>query len=191
MDAAQLTRWTRFASKGGIGKCIALQDCVAKEPDDLMFLKNDEITVLMQLPDQDGMYLGYCEGVVGRFAAAYVQFNGKLKTPVITKRSSSQSKSPRPRSLTPSRKRPPSQGSAPSFSRAPSRAEDPSAVPRTASPTSITPNPLSLDSPQSPIHTEPSHDFPRHILDEPFLFVVYPGVSLPANSIRLLRGAPR
>ena len=39
MDAAQLSRWTRFASKGGIGKCIALQDCVAREPDDLMFLK--------------------------------------------------------------------------------------------------------------------------------------------------------
>ncbi|KAH9022025.1 hypothetical protein EDB85DRAFT_1812155, partial [Lactarius pseudohatsudake] len=119
MDAAQLSRWTRFASKGGIGKCIALQDCVAREPDDLMFLKDDEITVLMQLPDEDGIYLGYCEGVVGRFAATYVQFNGKLKTPVITKRSSFLSKSPRPRSLTPSRKRPPSQGSAPSISRAP------------------------------------------------------------------------
>ena len=39
MDATQLSRWTRFASKGGIGKCIALQDCVAREPDDLMFLK--------------------------------------------------------------------------------------------------------------------------------------------------------
>ncbi|KAH9009810.1 hypothetical protein EDB84DRAFT_1656699 [Lactarius hengduanensis] len=57
MDAAQLSRWTRFASKGGIGKCIALQDCVAREPDDLMFLKDDEITVLMQLPDEDGIYL--------------------------------------------------------------------------------------------------------------------------------------
>src|SRR6266404_3580428 len=39
MDAAQLSRWTRFASKGGIGKCIALQDCLALETDDLMFLK--------------------------------------------------------------------------------------------------------------------------------------------------------
>lgn len=39
MDAPQLSRWTRFASKGGIGRCIAQQDCVAREPDDLMFLK--------------------------------------------------------------------------------------------------------------------------------------------------------
>jgi hypothetical protein len=39
MDATQLSRWTRFASKGGIGKCIALQDCAAKEPGDLMFFK--------------------------------------------------------------------------------------------------------------------------------------------------------
>jgi hypothetical protein len=187
MDAAQLSRWTRFASKGGIGKCIAQQDCVAREPDDLMFLK-----VRISLPPMLSLNLppgrrnhrfdaasrrgrhiprastsllslatltcvfrqGYCEDVVGRFAAKYVQFNGKLKTPVITKRSSSISKSPRPRSLTPSRKRPPSQGSAPSISRAPSRAEDPSAFPR---PSSTVPNPES--SRQSPSHTEPSnHD---------------------------------
>lgn len=74
MDAAQLSRWTRFASKGGIGKCIAQQDCVAREPDDLMFLKvththslscfhstlslqDDEIIVLMQLTEEDGIYL--------------------------------------------------------------------------------------------------------------------------------------
>ncbi|KAF8259416.1 rab-GTPase-TBC domain-containing protein [Lactarius quietus] len=155
MDFAQLSRWTRFASKGGIGKCIALQDCVARKPDDLMFLKDDEITVLMQLPDEDGIYLGYCEGVVGRFAATYVQINGKLKTPVISKRSSSLSKSPRPRSLTPSRKRSQSQGS--TVSRAPSRAEDPST---SASPSSTVLNPLTSDSRQSPIPTEPSNHDP-------------------------------
>ncbi|KAH9952635.1 hypothetical protein BC827DRAFT_1076754, partial [Russula dissimulans] len=88
MDASQLSRWTRFAKKGGIGKCVAMQHCVAEQPGDLMFFKDDQITVLMQLPDEDGIYLGYCEGVVGRFAASYVQFIGKLKTPVIAKRSS-------------------------------------------------------------------------------------------------------
>ncbi|KAI9436506.1 hypothetical protein F5148DRAFT_966393, partial [Russula earlei] len=88
MDPSRLSRWTRFARKGGIGKCVALQHRVAEQPGDLMFFKNDEITVLMQLSDEDGMYLGYCEGVVGRFAAIYVQFTGKLKTPVIAKRSS-------------------------------------------------------------------------------------------------------
>lgn len=38
MDAVDLARWTRFAAKGGIGKCTAIQDCVAKRAEDLMFL---------------------------------------------------------------------------------------------------------------------------------------------------------
>lgn len=39
MEATELARWTRFAAKGGIGKCTALVDCVAENPDDLMFFK--------------------------------------------------------------------------------------------------------------------------------------------------------
>ena len=39
MDAANLARWTRFAAKGGIGRCVAVQDCVAESAEDLMFLK--------------------------------------------------------------------------------------------------------------------------------------------------------
>ena len=39
MDATELARWTRFANKGGIGKCTALQDCIAESEGDLMFLK--------------------------------------------------------------------------------------------------------------------------------------------------------
>ncbi|KAF8175140.1 hypothetical protein BJ912DRAFT_825434, partial [Pholiota molesta] len=89
MEATELARWTRFAAKGGIGKCIATCDCVAESSDDLMFLKDDEITVLLQLPDREGFYLGYCEGVVGRFAGQDVLFTTKLKKPVMTKRSSS------------------------------------------------------------------------------------------------------
>ncbi|OSX68152.1 hypothetical protein POSPLADRAFT_1092845, partial [Postia placenta MAD-698-R-SB12] len=88
MDATELGRWTRFAAKGGIGKCTAVQDCVAEEPDDLMFLKDDEIIVLMHLLDQEDVFLGYCEGVVGRFSGANVRFHGRLKKPVMTKRSS-------------------------------------------------------------------------------------------------------
>lgn len=73
MDANELGRWTRFALKGGIGKGSAIQDCVAEEAEDLMFLKvrianfathsvltplqDDEIVVLMQLPEQEDMYL--------------------------------------------------------------------------------------------------------------------------------------
>jgi hypothetical protein len=40
MDALELARWTRFAGKGGIGKCSAIVDCIAQEMgEDLMFLK--------------------------------------------------------------------------------------------------------------------------------------------------------
>jgi hypothetical protein len=39
MDAAELARWTRFAAKGGIGKCTATRDCIAESSEDLMFLK--------------------------------------------------------------------------------------------------------------------------------------------------------
>ncbi|KAJ7837053.1 hypothetical protein B0H14DRAFT_2178067, partial [Mycena olivaceomarginata] len=87
MDAAELARWTRFAAKGGIGKCTAIGDCVAEAAQDLMFLKNDEIVVLMQLPEEN-LFLGYCEGIVGRFHANDVHFHSKLKKPVMTKRSS-------------------------------------------------------------------------------------------------------
>ncbi|KAI0344356.1 TBC-domain-containing protein [Trametopsis cervina] len=110
MDANELGRWTRFAAKGGVGRCVAVQDCVAEEDEDLMFLKDDEIVVLMQLPSQDDLYLGYCEGVVGRFHGSSVRFLGRLKKPVMTKRSS--------RSLSRSSSRPSSsQGSAPPLSR--------------------------------------------------------------------------
>src|SRR5258707_1191204 len=39
LEPAELARWTRFAGKGGIGKCTAKCDCVAESSDDLMFLK--------------------------------------------------------------------------------------------------------------------------------------------------------
>ncbi|TFK66952.1 hypothetical protein BDN72DRAFT_799449 [Pluteus cervinus] len=97
MDATELARWTRFAARGGIGKCTATHDCVAEKAGDLMFLKDDEITVLMQLPEYEGQYLGYCEGVVGRFQGLHVHFHSKLKKPVMAKRSSlHSSKSPTP-----------------------------------------------------------------------------------------------
>lgn len=39
MDALELARWTRFAAKGGIGKCTALRDHIAQDSEDLMFLE--------------------------------------------------------------------------------------------------------------------------------------------------------
>ena len=40
----------------------------------------------MQLAGTTGLYLGYCEGVVGHFKGEHVRFHGKLKRPVMTKR---------------------------------------------------------------------------------------------------------
>ncbi|CEL59739.1 TBC1 domain family member 10B OS=Mus musculus GN=Tbc1d10b PE=1 SV=2 [Rhizoctonia solani AG-1 IB] len=88
MESADLARWQRFASKGGIGKSTALIDRIAEHDGDLMFLKDDEIIVLMQLP-QAGYYLGFCEGVVGRFAISDVQVHGKLKRAVMARRPAS------------------------------------------------------------------------------------------------------
>ncbi|PCH32957.1 hypothetical protein WOLCODRAFT_56556, partial [Wolfiporia cocos MD-104 SS10] len=88
MYAKELGRWARFAAKGGIGRGTALQDCIAETDDDLMFMKGDEITVLMLWEDGEDLYLGYCEGVIGLFHAEDVHFHGRLKKPVITKRSS-------------------------------------------------------------------------------------------------------
>ncbi|QRW16170.1 TBC domain-containing protein [Rhizoctonia solani] len=88
MESADLARWQRFASKGGIGKSTALVDRIAERDGDLMFLKDDEIVVLMQLPEA-GYYLGFCEGVVGRFAITDVQVHGKLKRAVMARRPAS------------------------------------------------------------------------------------------------------
>lgn len=98
MAAQELARWTRFAAKGGVGRCTATVDCVAREIGDLMFLKDDEITVLMQLPES-GYYLGFCEGVVGRFSGVDVKFHGKLKRPIMAKRGSLGVADTRPMSL--------------------------------------------------------------------------------------------
>ncbi|KAG6877529.1 hypothetical protein C0993_006323 [Termitomyces sp. T159_Od127] len=79
MEAIELRRWTRFAAKGGIGKCTALKDCVAENSDDLMFLEVSPGALWRN---------GSCEGVVGRFYGSYVHFHGKLKKPIMAKRSS-------------------------------------------------------------------------------------------------------
>ncbi|CDR98848.1 hypothetical protein [Sporisorium scitamineum] len=115
MDAHTLNAWTRFAlQKGGIGSCTALIDNPATEPEDLMFMAGEKIIVLRRLgddslgsdrrptgsttaalnkrksdtlPDSEAWFLGYCEGVVGRFKGAHVQFHARLKKPVLMRRS--------------------------------------------------------------------------------------------------------
>jgi TBC1 domain family member 10 len=151
----------------------------------------------MRISDEDGIYLvqppfipspiaityssvrqGYCEDVVGRFSAAFVQFIGKLKTPIITKRSST-SKSPRPRSLTPSRRQQPSPTPAPSLSRASSHEEVRLPLTHSSSAPAI-PDPLplahrhsSLASSRSDASADPSHHD---------LFFVTPSISHSSSS---------
>ena len=93
-----------------------------------------------------------------------MQFTGKLKTPVISKRSSSTSKSPRSRSLTPSHRQQPSQSPVLGPSRPSSREEDfPADLHDASSPPSVpNPPPLALrqsfeTSPRSDTFSRPSH----------------------------------
>ncbi|KAF9062341.1 hypothetical protein BDP27DRAFT_294655 [Rhodocollybia butyracea] len=100
MDAAELARLIRFAARGGIGKATAIEDRVAESSEDLMFIEvvhrqnnysgissnsviessqDDEITVLMQTPENGNVYWGFCEGVVGKFQARDVRFHSPLK----------------------------------------------------------------------------------------------------------------
>ncbi|KAL1917006.1 uncharacterized protein VTP21DRAFT_5204 [Calcarisporiella thermophila] len=67
-----LNELKEFAVKGGIGTCVARTNVLAQEEDELMFLIGERITVLKHIADDT--YLGYCEGVVGRFLASQVYF---------------------------------------------------------------------------------------------------------------------
>ncbi|THU88186.1 hypothetical protein K435DRAFT_317053, partial [Dendrothele bispora CBS 962.96] len=42
--------------RGIIWKCTATHDCVAEGNKNLMFMKDDVITVLMQIPNTDGVH---------------------------------------------------------------------------------------------------------------------------------------
>ncbi|THU95145.1 hypothetical protein K435DRAFT_667004 [Dendrothele bispora CBS 962.96] len=52
MSAAELSRWTRFAAKGEIGKCTATHECVAEGNKDLMFIMKTR-TLLITLDASD------------------------------------------------------------------------------------------------------------------------------------------
>ncbi|KAL1920507.1 uncharacterized protein VTP21DRAFT_884 [Calcarisporiella thermophila] len=69
MDSHQLKE---FAERGGLGTCMAKVDVLAQSDSDLMFLSGERITVLKHI--KDDIYLGYCEGVAGRFSAEHVHF---------------------------------------------------------------------------------------------------------------------
>ncbi|ORX48851.1 RabGAP/TBC [Hesseltinella vesiculosa] len=72
LDNLSLPELKEFAEKGGLGACVSKTDVIAETSDDLMYLSGERITVLRHL--QDDLYLGYCEGVIGRFNAENVHF---------------------------------------------------------------------------------------------------------------------
>ncbi|RHZ54910.1 hypothetical protein Glove_421g11 [Diversispora epigaea] len=77
-NSTKLERLHQFAEKGGIGKCVATQDTIANSQVDLMFYTGEVITVLKHI--KDDIYLGYCEGVIGRFRGKDVSFYNPLKS---------------------------------------------------------------------------------------------------------------
>ncbi|GAA5946712.1 hypothetical protein JCM10213_004663 [Rhodosporidiobolus nylandii] len=91
LTPVELSRWNRFARKGGIGTALAKADKVSEDGEkDLMFLEGDRVVVLMDLGTET--YLGFCEGVVGLFRGGDVQMQqAKLKRPVISPASSGSS----------------------------------------------------------------------------------------------------
>ncbi|GAA6031346.1 hypothetical protein JCM8097_005611 [Rhodosporidiobolus ruineniae] len=94
LSPVALSRWIRFARKGGIGTALARVDRASEDSErDLMMLEGDSVVVLMELGREE--YLGYCEGVVGLFHGQDVTMQQpKLKRPVISSRPPSSSAVP-------------------------------------------------------------------------------------------------
>ncbi|CAJ0926132.1 11071_t:CDS:10 [Entrophospora sp. SA101] len=64
-------------NSGGIGKGIAIHDTLADTEDDLMFFTGDTVTILKHIKDE--YFLGYCEGVIGKFKGSAIKFNDSPK----------------------------------------------------------------------------------------------------------------
>ncbi|CAJ0760151.1 9057_t:CDS:2, partial [Entrophospora sp. SA101] len=72
-DPKKLRKLHEFAIRGGIGKGIAIHDTLADTEDDLMFFTGDTVTILKHIKDE--YFLGYCEGVIGKFKGSAIKFN--------------------------------------------------------------------------------------------------------------------
>ena len=53
LSPADLSRWSRFGAKGGIGRAEATVDKLAEDPGELMFLAGDAIIVLLVLQGEE------------------------------------------------------------------------------------------------------------------------------------------
>ncbi|KAK4687838.1 hypothetical protein P7C73_g2277, partial [Tremellales sp. Uapishka_1] len=77
LDPRELNALSAFAGRGGIGKGVALTDCVAESPDQLMYIKGDELVLLRDLGN---VMLASCEGVVGWVERDHVEFGQLAST---------------------------------------------------------------------------------------------------------------
>ncbi|ODN97903.1 hypothetical protein I350_07538 [Cryptococcus amylolentus CBS 6273] len=62
LDLRELTQLIHLADRGGIGQATANTDCVAEQPDQLMFIQGDHLVLLRDLGE---VLLASCEGVIG------------------------------------------------------------------------------------------------------------------------------
>ncbi|ORZ00269.1 rab-GTPase-TBC domain-domain-containing protein [Syncephalastrum racemosum] len=72
LESLTLPELKDFAEQGGLGACVSKQDVLAETSEDLMYLSGERIVVLKHI--EKDIYLGYCEGVIGRFSAENVHF---------------------------------------------------------------------------------------------------------------------
>ncbi|WWD03223.1 hypothetical protein V865_001274 [Kwoniella europaea PYCC6329] len=72
LDPRELNDLIALAERGGIGKGVALTDCVAEAPDQLMYISGDELILLRDLGE---VLLASCEGVIGWVERENVKFD--------------------------------------------------------------------------------------------------------------------
>nr|XP_019003008.1 uncharacterized protein I203_04045 [Kwoniella mangroviensis CBS 8507]OCF66469.1 hypothetical protein I203_04045 [Kwoniella mangroviensis CBS 8507] len=72
LDPRELNDLIALAERGGIGKGVALTDCVAEAPDQLMYISGDELILLRDLGK---VLLASCEGVIGWVERENVEFD--------------------------------------------------------------------------------------------------------------------
>ncbi|WWC62211.1 uncharacterized protein I303_104806 [Kwoniella dejecticola CBS 10117] len=72
LDPRELNDLIALAERGGIGKGVAMTDCVAEKPDQLMYISGDELILLRDLGD---VLLASCEGIIGWVERKNVRFS--------------------------------------------------------------------------------------------------------------------
>ncbi|KAK8864699.1 hypothetical protein IAR55_001951 [Kwoniella newhampshirensis] len=92
LDPRELNDLIALAGRGGIGRGIALTDCVAEAPDQLMYIKDDELILLRDLGQ---VLLASCEGIIGWVERDHVKFDSLASASTPPSATSSPSKLPR------------------------------------------------------------------------------------------------